>query len=287
MGAVYRKELKVYMSGMFGYFIIALLLLFMGLFVTLFNLVSGYSDIVYALAGMQWVLIVLIPFLAMRSIAEERHSKTDQLLYSLPLPMRDIVFGKFFAMLTVFAIPTAISALYPVILTSFGSFSLATAYVSLLGYFLLGISMIALCTFLSSLVESQILAAVISIAALLLIYFMDVITVLIPASALVSFVILAVLELGLALLLWAGTKNANLGIAAAVVLILPTALLYILKADLFASLIPNFLHAVDLFARFGGFTYGHIDLPGALFYLSFTAFFLFVTVRVMEKRRLA
>lgn len=286
MGAIFRKEMKIYTSGMFGYFIMALLLLFAGLFVTLYNLISSYASLGYALVPMHWVLIVLIPFLTMRSIAEERHSKTDLLLYSLPIRMRDVVLGKFFAMAALFAIPTAIIALYPVILSLFGEISLASSYVALLGYFLLGLSMIALCTFLSSLVENQIIAAVISIAALLLFYFIDMIAALLPTSALASFVILTVLELGAALLLWMSTKKQVLGIATAVILILPTVIVYILNNALFASLIPSFLYAVDLFARFGGFTYGHIDLSAVLFYLSFIAFFLFATVRAMEKRRL-
>lgn len=287
MGAVFRKEMKIYTGGMFGYFIMALLLLFMGLFVTLFNLLSGYADLSYALSGMHWVLIVLIPFLTMRSIAEERHSKTDQLLYSLPLRMRDVVLGKFLAMALLFGIPTAVSALYPVLLSMVGEFSLASSYAALLGYFLLGLSMIALCTFLSSLVENQIVAAVISIAALLLLYFMDMVTAILPTSPLASLLILIAVELGVALLLWASTKNMGLCIAAAVLLLLPTVLTYLINAGLFDSLIGNFLHAADPFARYNGFTYGHIDLNAILFYLSFSAFFLFATVRVMEKRRLA
>lgn len=287
MGAVFRKEMKIYTGGMFGYFIMALLLLFMGLFVTLFNLLSGYADLSYALSGMHWVLIVLIPFLTMRSIAEERHSKTDQLLYSLPLRMRDVVLGKFFAMAALFAIPTAVSALYPILLSMVGEFSLASSYAALLGYLLLGLSLIALCTLLSSLVENQIVAAVISIAALLLLYFMDMISAIIPSSALASLLILIAIELGAALLLLASTKNRGLCIAAAVLLLLPTVAVYFVKAELFDSLIQNFLYAANPFTRFNGFTFGHIDLNAVLFYLSFSAFFLFATVRVMEKRRLA
>lgn len=287
MGAVFRKEMKIYTSGMFGYFIIALLLLFMGLFVTLFNLLSGYTDLAYALSLMQWVLIVAIPLLTMRSITEERHTKTDLLLYSLPLRMRDVVLGKFFAMATLFAIPTVISAILPILLSLFGEVSLATSYASLLGYFLMGLSMIALCTFLSSLVENQIVAAVICIAALLLFSFSGLVTLLLPSAAIISFVVLVIAELLAALILWASTKNRLLSLAAALVMLLPTVLVYLLKPTLFHSLIPNFLHQIDIFSRFAGFTYGHIDLTAVLFYCSFSAFFLFATVCVMEKRRLA
>lgn len=287
MGAVFRKELKLYMSGMFGYFVIALLLLFTGIFVALFQLVSGYTDLSFTLSAMQWVLIVLIPLLSMRSIAEERHQKTDLLLFSLPLRMRDVVLGKFFAMATVFVIPTAITAIYPIILSSMGAFSLANSYTALLGYCLMGLAMIALCTFLSSLFENQIVSVVVCIAALLLLYFANVASMLLPDSAILSLLLLVLLELVAALLLWASTKNMRLTLLVAAILIIPTAILFAIKSEWFVALIPNLLHAVDLFGRFGGFTYGHIDLPATLTYLSYTVFFLCATVGVMEKRRFA
>ena len=236
MFAIYRKEMKVYFSGMFGYFITALLLLFAGLFTVLFHFVFGYSQFAYTLTSMNWVLIVLIPFLSMRAIAEERHNRTDQLLYSLPIPMWEIVMGKFLALVTLFSIPTAVMAVYPLMLSAFGGISLPAAYGALLGYYLLGVALIALCLFISSLVENQILAAVLSLAALLVVYFISTFASLIPT--------------------------------------LPV-----------LSVIRDLLISLDLFTRFNGFTYGHLDLPTLVFYLSFAAFFLFLTVQSMEKRR--
>ena len=286
MGAVYRKELRIYFCGMLGWLIAAILLLFGGLFTAAFHLMSGNTDFSPVLIAMQWVLIVAVPFLTMRSIAEERHSRTDQLLYSLPMPMRQVVLGKFFAMLTVFLLPTAVMAIYPLILSGFGEISLASAYTALFGYVLLGASLIALCTFLSSLVENQALAAVISIACLLLLYLFKTVSGLLPASELGSFLICVIAALGVSALIWRVTRNLNLGLAvAATVLILATAV-YLIKASLFRSLVPDFLNAIDVFSRFTGFSYGHFDVTGTVFYLSFTAFFLFLTVRTMEKRRL-
>ena len=63
----------------------------------------------------------------MRVIAEERKQKTDQLLYSLPISLSGVVMGKYLAMVTVLALPVAIMALYPLILSQFGAVSFATA----------------------------------------------------------------------------------------------------------------------------------------------------------------
>ena len=286
MMAIYRKELRTYFGSLFGYLVVAILLLFMGLFVSVFNLIGQSADFSYPLLSMQWVLIITVPFLAMRSIAEERHNRTDQLLYSLPMPLRKVVLGKYGAMLTLFLIPTAVFALYPLILSGFGAVSMPSAYLALLGYLLLGAALIAICMYLSSLVENQIIAAVIGIAVLLLLYFMDTLSKVIPASPAVSFIICILAALGAGALLWRTTKNLNLGLLAAVLLVLPISVLYIVKGEWFSSLIPRFLTKIDLFSRFGGFTYGQFDLIGTVFYLCVIGFFLFLTVRSMEKRRL-
>ena len=286
MSAIYRKEIRVFFSGLFGWVIAAVLLFFLGLFTTLFNLLSGFSGLSYALSSMQWVLLVIVPFLTMRAIAEERHSRTDQLLYSLPIPLYEVVLAKYFASCTVFLLPTLVYALYPLILSGFGEISLASAYTALFGYVLLTASLISVSLFVSSLVENQIVAAVLSIAAMLAIVFVSSIAMLIPASALASFILCILAALGIGALILRSTKNLTIGLLVSTVLILPTAIVYIINADLFASLVPNALTSLDLFSRWSAFSYGHFDLPATIFYLTFIGFFLFLTVQSMEKRRL-
>lgn len=286
MSAIYRKEMRIYLSGMFGWSVMAVLLFFMGLFTAVFNLLSGFSNVSYTLTSMHWVLIVLIPFLTMRSIAEERHARTDQLLYSLPIRQSEVVIAKYLAACTVFLLPTAVYALYPIILSGFGSISLASAYTALLGYVLLGAALIAVSLFVSSLVENQFLAAVLSIVSMLVIYFMSSIAMLLPSGALASFLLCILAALGIGALVWRSTKNLTVGMAVSAVLILPTSVIYIVNTDLFKGLVPKALLSLDLFTRFGGFSYGRFDLPATIFDLSLIGFFLFLTVRSMEKRRL-
>ena len=85
MQAIYRKELKIYFGGMLGWMMSAILLLFTGIFIVVFHLMGGYTDYSMVLVAMQWVLVVIVPVLTMRSIAQERRMGTDQLLYSVPL----------------------------------------------------------------------------------------------------------------------------------------------------------------------------------------------------------
>ena len=286
MVAIFKKELRVAFSGLFGYFVVAILLLFMGIFTVLFNILSGYPEFSLTLGGMHLVLAVLIPFLTMRSIAEERHSRTDRLLYSLPIPMRDVVIGKFFAMLALFCIPTAISALYPILLSFLGEVSLISAYISLFGYVLLGATLIAVCMFVSSLVENQILAAVLSLTVTLLIYFMDSVAVLLPTSATASFIVCLLAALCVGALLWVVSKSLPLGVATAAVFVAIATLLCVIKSSLYESLLPNFFGKLALFAQFAGFMEGYFDLTALVLYLSTIFASLFLTYVSMEKRRL-
>ena len=286
MGAVYRKELRQYFGGMLGWVIAAILLLFGGLFTAAFHLLSRNTDFSPVLIAMQWVLIVTVPFLTMRSIAQERHTRTEQLLYSLPLSQAEVVLGKYFAMLTVFLLPTAVMALYPLILDGMGAFSLASAYTALFGYLLMGGALIAVCTYLSALSENQITAAIAGMGTLLLIYLLNTLTGLLPSGAIGSFIGCVVLLLAAGALVWRAANNLNLGLIVSAVSILLLTVLYLLRSSLFEGLLPRLVRAVDLFSRFRGFACGRIDLVGTVFYLSVSLFFLFLTVQTMEKRRL-
>ena len=286
MLAIYKKELRVAFGGMFGWAICALLLFFYGLFTVLYHLLAGYTDFSFVYASMHVVLAVLIPFLTMRSIAEERHTRTDRLLYSLPVKMHRIVIGKFLAMLTVFALPTAVAGLYPVLLSFFGDVSLLSAAASWVGFVLLGGALIAVCTFVSSLVENQILAAVLSLAATLLLYFADTLAGLLPTSATACFFICVVLGLLIGAGLCWISRRLLIGAGVACVLCIGSAVVYLIRASLFEGLIGRAVAAVAVFARYSGFVDGYFDLSAAVLYVSLIGLFLFLTHVSMEKRRL-
>ena len=113
MRAVFRHELSSYFTGVTGYVFSAFLLLFTGIYTMVYNLQSASVHFEYVLGSMSFVFLIIVPILTMRVLAEERRQKTDQLLYSLPLTMTQVVLGKFAAMLVVFAAPMAVICLYP------------------------------------------------------------------------------------------------------------------------------------------------------------------------------
>ena len=115
----------------------AFLLLFTGIYTMVYNLQSASVHFEYVLGSMSFVFLIIVPILTMRVLAEERRQKTDQLLYSLPLTMTQVVLGKFTAMLVVFAVPMAVICLYPVVLSAYGNVYLPAAYGAIVGFFFL------------------------------------------------------------------------------------------------------------------------------------------------------
>ena len=166
MRAIYKRELRSYLTSMTGYIFMAVLLAVAGLYYTANCLVGGYPVFGVILSSIYFVLLIVVPVLTMRSMAEEKKQKTDQLLLTAPVSIWQIVAGKYLAMLTVFLIPMLVLCLYPLILLQFGSVSLPMAYASIFGYTLFGAACLAIGLFLSALTESQVIAAVLTFGVL-------------------------------------------------------------------------------------------------------------------------
>ncbi len=166
MKAIYKRELRAYLTSMTGYIFMAVLLAVTGLYYTANCIIGGYPVFAVVMSSVYFILMLLVPVLTMRSLSEERKQKTDQLLLTGPVSVVGIVAGKYLAMLTVFLIPMAVICLYPLILLLFGSVSLPMAYTAILGYILLGAACLAIGLFLSSLTESQVIAAVMTFGVL-------------------------------------------------------------------------------------------------------------------------
>ena len=170
MSAIFKREFKSYYSGMMGWLLTGVMLLFGGLYFTAANLQGGYTNFSIALYSFVIVLLIFIPLLCMRSFAEEKRSKTDQLLLTSPVSITGIVLGKYLALLAMFAVPVAIFSLYPLIMLMLGGVDLVASYAGILGYFFMGAACIAVCMYLSTLTENQIIAALSGFGVLLVSY---------------------------------------------------------------------------------------------------------------------
>lgn len=173
MLAIYKRELKSFFDSFIGWLFIAVTLFIMGIYFTVFNILAGYPTISYVLQSIVFLFIITIPVLTMRSLAEERKYKTDQLILTAPVSVGRIVMAKYFALVTVFAIPTVIIGMTPPFLAIYGEFQIGLSYTALFGFFLYGCLGLAIGLLLSSLTESVVIAAVLTLVALFAGYIMS------------------------------------------------------------------------------------------------------------------
>lgn len=182
MFAIFKREIRSYFQTVVGWLFIAAVLALYGLYFYAYNLRSGSPYVSYSLSAVSFIVMIAVPVLTMRSFAEERHTKTDQLMLTSPVPLGKIVFGKYLAMVGVFSIAMIVVALTPLFLSIYGSVPLGESYVAFLGFWLYGCACIAIGMLMSVVTESQVIAAVLGFAALFLGYMMSSITSMISQS---------------------------------------------------------------------------------------------------------
>lgn len=287
MSAVYKRELRSYFFGMTGPIFIAFLLLITGIYMTALNFYSGYPGFEAALASVIFVFLLVIPIITMRSFSEDMHSRTDQLLFSLPMKLSQVVLAKYLAMVTVLLIPTAIMCTYPILLSFYGTVNFSAAYGAIFGFFVLGCALIAIGMFLSSLTESQVIAAVLTFAVFILMYLMTGLSTLVPATAGASLAAYILLAAVVALILYSLTKNITAAGVTGGVLALLILAVYMVNSAAFEGSFQKLMTGLALFDRFNNFANGIFDLASLVYYISVAGLFVFFTVQSMEKKRWA
>ena len=285
MRAVYLKELKLNFTGFTGYLYGAFILLFVGIYTMGINLSGGYAQFEYVLESMAFIYLIACPVLTMRAFAEEKRSKTDQLLYSLPIRLSDVVVGKYLAMLTVSLLPVAVVSAYPLLLSGYGHVDMRSAYASILMFFLLGACLTSIGIFISSVTENQVTSAVVTLVIMLITYFMTSLASYVSTASSSSLIALSALALVLAAIVYLFTKNLSVAFLTAAALVGALLIAYAIDASAFSGLFPALMKKLSLFERFYGTIGGMSDLTAIVYYLSIIGVFLFFTTETLEKRR--
>ena len=285
MRAVFRHELSACFTNLSGYVFGAFLLFFAGIYCMVYNIQSTVVNFEYVLGGMSFVFLVIVPILTMRVLAEERRQKTDQLLYSLPLTMTKVVLGKFAAMLVIFLIPLAIISVYPIVLTAYGNVYLPAAFSAIVGFFFLGAALIAIGMYISSVTESQAVAAGLCFVVMLVNYFIADLATYVSTAAFGSLAALMLVALIACCVIYLMTKNTFTALMSMVILEGLLILVYILDADAYSGLFPEIMENLSLFERFYAIVNGVFDLTSLVYFSSVVGVFLFLSVQSMEKRR--
>lgn len=285
MRAVFHRELSSYFNSISSYVFGAFLLLFAGIYCMVYNLNAAYVNFEYVLGGMSFVFLVIVPVLTMRVLAEERRQKTDQLLYSLPLSMTKVVLGKYLAMLVMLLIPVGIISIYPVILSAYGNIYLPTSFSAIAGFLLLGAALLAIGMYISSVTESQAVAAGLCFVVMLINYFIADLAQFVPATAFASYTAFAVIAVVISIVVYLITKSSLATILTVLVLFGGVTVVYMVDSTVLEGLFPSIMGELSLFERFYGFVDGIFDLTSVVYFISVIAVFLFMSVQSLEKRR--
>ena len=231
MSAIFKRERRSYFTSPIGYIVVILYTLLYGFFFTrLYQ--NGMPDMSILFGYSFTLTLFLMPVLTMRLFSDERRQKTDQALFTAPVNLSAIVLGKFFAALCVFLLAQVTTLVFELIFAFNVSVDGIGYFCCLLGSTLTASALIAVGIFISSLTESQIVAAIGGIGVSILLAIMDTL---------------------------ASTVSVK-WLAAAI-------------------------GWISFSGRFNTFCTGILDYANIAFFLSFTAIFLFLTVRVQEKRR--
>ena len=286
MLAIYKREFKSYFQSMVGCVFVAFLVAFTGIYFTAYNLNAGYPYFSYTLSGSLIVFIVGIPLITMRSFAEERKNKTDQLLLTAPVSLTKIVLGKYLAMISVVAIPNLIFCLFPLLIKMNGTAYLKTDYISIGVFFLLGCVYVAIGMFMSALTESQMIAFITTFGLLLILYLWNGIIGFLPSSAIGSLIGLIVVFTIIIAYVYHMTENWMLSAVLEVLGIVASVATYIVKSSLFENLLTKILGKLALADVFTDITNNHIvNITGIVLYLSVIAIFIVLTIQAIQKRR--
>ena len=173
MRAIYKKEMRQYLTSFAGAVFLAAYAALIGYQFTVGNLLAQSGEIGGLFSQIMSMLMFLVPVLTMRLLSEEKKMRTDQLLLTSPVPVSKIVWGKFLASLTMFVIGSLPLVLAAGVMAYYGvSPSLETAgnFAALL---LAGAAFIAVGLFASAITENQIVAAIVSYVALIGLWLLD------------------------------------------------------------------------------------------------------------------
>jgi len=188
MWAVIKKEFKSYFLSPIGYVVVGVLLFVFSIFFYLTTIQNGSVDLssLYYYVAL-YGLIIAAPILTMRMFAEERKSGTEQLILTTPISITKLVFGKLLASLGVIVITLLISFIYFAIVSYFGNVNLVTLIVSMIGFILVSTAAISVGMLASSITENQVIAAIITIAFLIMSVFFENINSLLGNLSVISF----------------------------------------------------------------------------------------------------
>ena len=172
-GAIFKREFRSFFTSPVGYVVLAVIACASGYFFFAFNIYSGSSDLSYVYGNLFTIVMLVLPILTMRLFSDEKRQRTDQALLTSPVSLTGIVFGKFFAALLMFALSLLITLVFAVVIAFQVSPSWSVVFGNFLGLLMVGGLIISIGLLISSLTESQLIAAICTLGVSVILIMMD------------------------------------------------------------------------------------------------------------------
>lgn len=286
MRAIYIKEMKSYFHSLSAYLFLALFLAISGVYFSVICMSYGYTDYAANIySNITIIFIIIVPILTMRLMAEERKQKTDQLLLTSPVRVTGIILGKYLAVLTLLLGAVVITFLQAAVLSMYGDVNWLTVLTGGLGYFLVGASLLAIGLFISSITESQMIAAGISFGVVLLCMLLPNLSDIVPGRARYTYIVCGIVIVLLVWFFYEETKSWKAGV---ITMVLGAAVLGLFAwrtPELFDNGLSKIIDWFSIMDRFNDFCSGILNASSIIYYLSFIAVFIFLSIQTIEKRR--
>ena len=246
MFAIYKKEMRSYFINPIGYVFAGIFLVFSAVLCCYTTLLSKSYDTSSYFTFMIFAFVLLIPLLTMRLFAEERKMRTEQLLLTAPVTLTGMVMGKFLAAFSLFFGCVAVSCVNFIPL-----YAIAASERGNLSYDTTYIGPIT----------AQIV------------------------GCLIGLLLIGAAFIAIGTLISTLTENQ---LAAAIVTM--AVIFGLIGIGLFSSLVDVYwirmtMSWISVIGRFENLASGVFDISAVVYFLSLTFVFLFLTVRVYEKRR--
>jgi ABC-2 type transport system permease protein len=285
MFPIYKKEIRTYFTQMMGYIFLTFMVLLTGIYFVLVNVFALSPNFFNVLSGTTILFFILVPTLTMRLFSEEARHKTDQLLFTSPISVGQIVVGKFCAAFSLFLLGNAVTMLFPLMLSRYGMLPVSQIVGAYIGFILLGACFISVGLFISVMTDNQIIAAVATFAAVFAMFIMDGIATTMPTDTTSSLVFVALLIIGAAAVWYNSTKHIIASAAVGVLGVAVAGTVYAVNNLVFDGFIIKTLRWLSVFARFENLSNGIFNLSDVVYYVSFTILFIYLAINIIEKRR--
>ncbi len=282
MSAIFKREFRGLFRGRTGWICVIVSVLTAGILTAINNFLSLSTDASKLFPVLCDISILLCPFLAVHSVTFETVKGNSAWLASLPVSRWALIGGKFFAALSLFGICAVYYALFPLLIGLFGTVSYGTAYSALLGWFLITSATLSLSFFLTSRFSNRLVAFFVAVCVCLVLYFLPLLATLVSLLPWVGFLFLSLIGLGIAVPYLIRDIRASRVPVRAIAIFLPVcavlAVLFFTAKKFYKVILAEMLDYISIYAKLDGFRDGHLDLTAVVFLITFTAFFLLLTV---------